>query len=188
MSIIAKIDSNFSTNLGDSITIHKRNIASGVTSLSTQVIVVNSDSVEGIFGKKSLFSMFDTKENSDPVKDITWKRKRLSMLANQAKASGAIKSSAISSLINQIMKLLASAEAGDSTVTEAQINQKLQQLSAMVGKKTGDKRNGVWESNNQGNTTFYESESKKIAYKIVKASANSLITDGISSGLVGLIQ
>lgn len=91
-------------------------------------------------GKVFPRSIFPETKNSDPVKDLHEKKKRLQALRSKAAAKFKPIPPKILSLINKLDSMLQSAEFS-SSVTESKVMQLLSQISSMIENTKGSKKN-----------------------------------------------
>lgn len=104
-------------------------------------------------GKVFPSSIFPETENTDPVKDLDEKKKRLQALKSRAAAKFKPIPSKILSLINKLDNMLQMADIS-SSVTESKIKQMLSQISSMIGSTKETK------ANNKNNDLISYSEKK----------------------------
>lgn len=102
-------------------------------------------------GKVFRSSIFPETENTDPVKDLDEKKKRLQALKSRATAKFKPIPAKILSLINRLDNMLQIADIS-SSVTESKIKQMLSQISSMIGSTKETK------ANNKNNDLISHSE------------------------------
>jgi len=99
----------------------------------------------GNSGKVFPSSIFPETKNSDPVKDLHEKKKRLQALRSKAAAKFKPIPPKILSLINKLDSMLQSAEVS-SSVTESKVLQLLSQISSMIANTKASKNNKLFTS------------------------------------------
>lgn len=133
----------------------------------------------GNSGKVFPKNIFPETKNSDPVKDLHEKKKRLQALRSKAAAKFKPIPPKILSLINKLDSMLQSAEFS-SSVTESKVMQLLSQISSMIentkGSKNNNKNNELFTSQGASPDEVL-SKSESVFIELKKRKPNSILHD-----------